>query len=160
GGEYAVLAPGTVWETKHWTAEGFAEVARHLTRRSGSVVLVGSSRERTCCEAVATQCPGACDLSGQTSLPELAARIRGARVCVTNDSGPMHLAVALDRPVVSIFGPTNPLWVGPYRRPQAVARLNLSCSPCYLRKVSRCPNDHACMRQLPPADVIARVEQV
>jgi ADP-heptose:LPS heptosyltransferase len=77
---------------------------------------------------------------------------------VTNDSGPMHLAVALDRPVVSIFGPSDSLWIGPYRRPDAVVSANVPCSPCYLRKLSQCPHEHACMRQVSSETVIERIE--
>jgi ADP-heptose:LPS heptosyltransferase len=96
--------------------------------------------------------------AGATSLSELAAIIRRAAICITNDSGPMHLAVALDRPVVSIFGPTDSLWIGPYRRPDAVVSAKLRCSPCYLRRMSRCPHEHACMRGIHVEAVIERIE--
>jgi lipopolysaccharide heptosyltransferase I len=158
GRPFAVLVPGTSWETKHWHVEGFAEVARHLCRTSREVVLAGSLKERVRCQAVAKACPGACDLSGQTTITELAALMQRAAICVTNDSGSMHLAVALGRPVVSLFGPTDPVWVGPYGRPQAVVRLDIPCSPCYLRKLSHCPHDHACMKQLSSPSVIDRIE--
>ena len=98
------------------------------------------------------------NLAGRTSLPELAALLRSCAVCVTNDSGPMHLAVALDRPVVSIFGPSDSLWIGPYRRPDAVVSANVPCSPCYLRKLSQCPHEHACMHQVSSETVIERIE--
>lgn len=156
----AVLIPGTMWETKHWQAEGFARVGRHLCGTGRAVVLAGSAKERDRCQAVVAGCPAASDLSGQTTLPELAALIQRAAVCVTNDSGSMHLTVALGRPVVSIFGPTDPLWIGPYGRPHAVVRADVPCSPCYLRKLSRCPHDHACMREVGADRVIKRVEQV
>src|SRR5262249_31251646 len=93
-----------------------------------------------------------------TTLSELAALISRSTLCVTNDSGPMHLAVALERPVVSIFGPTDEIWVGPYRRPDAVVRAKLACAPCYLRVLRRCPNDHACMRNVSAQAVIERAE--
>jgi heptosyltransferase I len=160
GKPLAVLAPGTLWETKHWRVEGFAEVARHLTRTGRAVALAGSLAERARCQAVASQCPGARDLSGQTTLSELAALIRRAEVCVTNDSGSMHLAVAIGRPVVSVFGPTDPIWVGPYGRPHAVVRAGLPCSPCYLRRLQACPNGHACMKEVTGAMVVERVEEV
>jgi ADP-heptose:LPS heptosyltransferase len=70
----------------------------------------------------------------------------------------MHLAVALGRPVVTLFGPSDPLWIGPYRRPEAVISAGVPCSPCYLRELSRCPHDHACMRQISSAAVIAHIE--
>jgi heptosyltransferase-2 len=68
--------------------------------------------------------------------------------------------VALDRPVVSVFGPTDPIWIGPYRRTDAVLQANLACSPCYLRQLSRCPNDHRCMTEIPATAVIERIEVV
>jgi ADP-heptose:LPS heptosyltransferase len=72
----------------------------------------------------------------------------------------MHLAVALDRPVVSVFGPTDPLWIGPYGRPDAVVRAGLPCSPCYHRRLRSCPHGHACMSEVSAAAVIERVEAV
>jgi lipopolysaccharide heptosyltransferase I len=157
---FAVLVPGTLWETKHWLAEGFAAVGRHLLRFGLGVVLAGSAKERGRCQAVAEACPGAHDLSGQTTLPELAALIQKAAVCVTNDSGSMHLTVALGRPVVSIFGPTDPVWIGPYGRPGAVVRADLPCAPCYLRKLKSCPRGHACMTEVRPEAVIERVQHI
>jgi lipopolysaccharide heptosyltransferase I len=153
-----VLAPCTRWETKHWRSEGFCEVARHFTAKGRAVVLIGSAEERIACDAIAAAAPGTLNLAGRTSVPELAALLRGCAVCVTNDSGPMHLAVALDRPVVSMFGPSDPLWIGPYRRPDAVINASLPCSPCYLRELSRCPYDHACMQQISSSTVIERIE--
>jgi len=154
------IAPGTNWETKEWRREGFAEVARHFLQKRYAVALVGSERERAVCEAVAALAPGAVNLAGETTLPELAALLRGAAMTVTNDSGPMHLAVALDRPVVSIFGPTDPVWAGPYRRDGAVLRVDLPCSPCYLRELRRCHFGHACMADVSAAAVIERAEAI
>lgn len=156
----AVLVPGTLWETKHWHAEGYAATARYLIGTGRPAVLAGSPSERIRCRDVASRAPGVHDLSGQTTLTELAALIRRAAICVTNDSGSMHLAVSLGRPVVCVFGPTDPIWIGPYGRPDAVVRADLPCSPCYLRKLSRCPHDHACMKQVTAENVIQRIEQV
>jgi heptosyltransferase I len=152
------LAPGTVWETKHWGSGKFAEVARHFMQKGFAVTLIGSRRERAVCDKVAELAPGAVNFAGETSLSELAALIRRSTICVTNDSGPMHLAVALGRPVVSVFGPTDPVWIGPYRRENAVLKAALPCSPCYLRQLSRCPHDHACMHDVSARAVIERME--
>jgi lipopolysaccharide heptosyltransferase I len=160
GRPLAVLVPGTLWETKHWQPEGFAGVARHLSATGRAVVLAGTAHDRDRCRIIAAACPGALDLSGRTSLSELAALIRRAAVCVTNDSGSMHLTVALGRPVVSVFGPTDPVWIGPYGRPLAVVRADLACAPCYLRRLRNCPHGHACMREVTAERVIERVEQV
>jgi heptosyltransferase I len=159
GSGLVVLAPGTMWETKHWTAEGFAAVARHFLDHGRAVVLIGSAGDRRVCAEIVAAAPGAVDLAGRTTLTELAEIVRRASLCVTNDSGPMHLAVALQRPVVSIFGPSDALWIGPYRRPDAVISAQVPCAPCYLRTLRRCPNNHACMRAVSPTDVIERAER-
>jgi 3-deoxy-D-manno-octulosonic-acid transferase/heptosyltransferase-1 len=156
-GPLALLLPGTIWETKHWLVEGFAEVGRALQRFGLAVALAGAPADRPRCRAVASACPGAIDLCGETTLAELGALMQRAVLCITNDSGPMHLAVALDRPVVSVFGPTDPLWIGPYGRPGAVVRAEVPCSPCYLRRLSACPHDHACMRQITAPVVLERL---
>ncbi len=155
-----VMAPGTIWETKEWRPDGFADVARHFLRDGFAVTLIGADRERAVCDAVAAAAPGSVNLAGETTLSELAALLARAAICVSNDSGPMHLAVALNRPVVCVFGPTDPLWAGPYRRDGAVLRADLPCSPCYLRALSRCTHGHACMAQVSAAAVIARMESL
>lgn len=157
---FALLFPGTVWETKHWRTEGFADVGRRLLRAGLGVVLAGSPREQERCRTVARGCPGAHDVCGRTTLADLAAVIRRAAVCVTNDSGPTHLAVAQGRPVVSIFGPTDPVWVGPYGRPDAVVQAGVACAPCYLRKLRACPHEHRCMSQVTSAMVVERLERI
>src|SRR5207253_4244210 len=156
----AVLAPGTIWETKHWTIEGFAAVARHFLEEGFAVALAGTKRDEARCRQIAAAAPGACDLSGKTTPAELAALIQRAAVCVTNDSGAMHVAASLGKPMVSVFGPTNPIRVGPYRRPESVVRLDLPCSPCNYRWLSQCPFDHACMKQVTSAMVIERVRKI
>jgi len=158
--EIVIMAPGTIWETKQWGSEKFAQVAAHFLSKGLAVILIGSQRERVVCEEVAALSPGAIDLAGRTALSELAALIRRSAISVTNDSGPMHLAVALDRPVVSIFGPTDPVWIGPYRRANAVLHADLECSPCYLRRLKHCRHGHACMHNVSAPAVIERAERI
>jgi 3-deoxy-D-manno-octulosonic-acid transferase/heptosyltransferase-1 len=160
GNGLVTMAPGTIWETKHWGSDKFAEVARHFLRRGFAVALMGSPRERAVCEDVARLAPGAVNIAGETTLTELAALIRRSAISVTNDSGPMHLAVALDRPVVSVFGPTDPIWIGPYGRDNAVLRSGEPCSPCFLRQLSRCRHDHACMHNVSAAALVERAESI
>jgi ADP-heptose:LPS heptosyltransferase len=156
--DIVIMAPGTIWETKHWGSDKFAHVARHFIAKGCAVTLVGSQRERVVCEEVADLAPGAVNLAGMTTLSELAALTRRSAICITNDSGPMHLAVALDRLVISIFGPTDPIWIGPYGRADAVLQADLECSPCYLRRLKQCGHDHACMHNISPVAVIERAE--
>jgi lipopolysaccharide heptosyltransferase I len=156
----AVLVPGTIWPTKHWHIEGFAAVARHLRTIGWAVALAGSAAERERCRTVRNLAPSVVDLSGRTTLSELAALLHRAELCVTNDSGSMHLAVALDRPVVSVFGPTDPLWIGPYGRPEAVVQADVPCAPCYFRQLRTCPHGHACMNEVTADMVIERIEHI
>jgi len=160
GRPIAILVPGTMWETKHWRAEGFAGVARGLAEMGFAPVLIGSKGERALNGSICDEAPGTTDFTGQTSLADAVALIRRAAVVVTNDSGLMHVAAALGRPTVSIFGPTNPVQVGPYGQPGSVVRLDLPCSPCNFRLLSQCPNGHACMRELKTEMVMERVRAV
>jgi len=155
-----VLVPGTIWETKHWTIEGFAGVARQFLQDGFAVALAGTRRDQQRCRQIAAAAPGTCDLSGKTTAADLAALIRRAEVAVTNDSGSMHVAASLGKPMVSVFGPTNPVHIGPYERPESVVRVDLPCSPCNYRRLSQCPFDHACMKQITSAMVVERVRKV
>jgi heptosyltransferase-1 len=155
-----VLVPGTIWETKHWTIEGFAGVARQFLHDGFAVALAGTKRDEQRCRQIAAAAPGVCDLSGKTTPAELAALIRRAEVAVTNDSGSMHVAASLGKPMVSVFGPTNPVHIGPYERPESVVRVDLPCSPCNYRRLSQCPFDHACMKQVTSEMVVERVRKI
>lgn len=155
-----VLVPGTIWETKHWTIEGFAGVAREFLQEGFAVVLAGTNRDQARCRQIAAAATGVCDLSGKTTPAELAALIRRAEVAVTNDSGSMHVAASLGKPMVSVFGPTNPVHIGPYERPESVVRVDLPCSPCNYRRLSQCPFDHACMKQVTSEMVVERARKI
>lgn len=155
-----VLVPGTIWETKHWTIEGFAGVARQFLQDGFAVALAGTTRDQQRCRQIAAAAPGTCDLSGKTTPADLAALIRRAEVAVTNDSGSMHVAASLGKPMVSVFGPTNPVHIGPYERPESVLRVDLPCSPCNYRRLSQCPFDHTCMKQVTSAMVVERVRKI
>ena len=152
GKPLVVLVPGTIWETKHWTIEGFAGVAREFLREGFAVALAGTKRDETRCQQIAAAAPGTINLCGKTTPADLAGLIQRAEVAVTNDSGSMHVAASLDKPMVSVFGPTNPVHIGPYQRPESVVRVDLPCSPCNYRRLSQCPFDHACMKQVTSDD--------
>jgi len=156
---YAVVFPAARWETKVWPAERFAAVIDRLaTERQLPAVLLGSTAETDVCRRVAALCGSRpLNLAGQTTLRQLAAAVAGARRVLTNDSGPMHMADALDRPMTAVFGPTNPVRTGPLHQPKAVVRLDLPCSPCYLKHLRQCPYRHRCMQDLSVEEVFSRV---
>jgi lipopolysaccharide heptosyltransferase I len=125
---YAVLIPGSAQPSKCWPAERFAALADRLAADHGlAVVATGSLAEGVMIEQIQShaQCR-ITSLAGRTSLPELVEVLRAARVVISNDTGPGHIAVALDRPLVMMFSWSNPLRVGPYRRPECVVGRDLA----------------------------------
>jgi lipopolysaccharide heptosyltransferase I len=151
---YAVLMPGTNWETKRWPVERFAALVAPLRERFGleSIVAGGPADADL---AAPIECAGALNLAGKTTLRQLVALLERAAVVVANDSGPMHIAAALGRPLVAPFGPTSPVRTGPYRRMDSVIRLDIPCSPCFSRTCSH----QSCLRWLETAPVLELAEQ-
>lgn len=150
-GPFAVLLPGTNWPTKRWPVENYAALVGPLRERLGLTTVTAGGPDAV---ELAGRIPADRDLTGKTSLPQLVALLNRADLVIANDSGPMHIASALNRPLVSIFGPTNPVRTGPYRRLQTVVRLELPCSPCYSR---RCRHT-SCMNWLKVEPVLEAAE--
>lgn len=159
---YILVGPGTRWETKMWPAESFAAVCRRLVAERGvRVVLTGMDIEVPVVNQVAALTgDGIVNLAGRTRLAELIALVEASAGVLMHDSGPMHLATALGKPMVALYGPTSPRRTGPYRRPEAIARLELPCSPCYLKKVVECPHQHRCMQDLSVVEVFERAARM
>lgn len=114
GARLAILNPGGNRSEKRWPPDRFAAVGRHLIERGGMTVLVnGAPAERDLCESIAAQIgsPAAVSLAGSgMTLGSLKAVVRRARLMVTNDTGPRHIAAAFGVPVVTLFGPTDHRW--------------------------------------------------
>ena len=144
---YAVLLPGTNWPTKRWPVEHFAALVTPLRERGLDVFMAGAA------DVAGFELPGAMSVAGRTSLKQLVALLAQASVVVANDSGPMHIASALGVPLVTPFGPTNPVRTGPYGRPETVIQLDLVCRPCY----SRTCTHQSCMKWITPEQVMALV---
>jgi len=163
GDPVVVFNPGSVWATKRWLPEGYGAVARELATRGWKTVLVGGGEDAGVAAEVARHAAGsAIDLSGQTSLPELVAIAARARVFVSGDSGPMHIAAAVGTPVVAIFGPTTPaLGFAPRTHAAEIVERSLACRPCHRHGPRVCPLGHfKCMRDIPPSDVVAAIGRV
>ncbi len=145
--EYAVLVPGARWKTKVWPAEYFGKVASMIPMRS---VVVGSSADIGVAEEiVATSGGKAVSVAGKTTLKELIEIMRGARIAISNDSGPMHIAAAVGVTVIAIFGPTSPQRTGPYGKSHLIIQSGAVCSPCFKKNCV----DLKCMREVMPEDV-------
>lgn len=156
---YVLIAPGTRWETKRWPVEHFAELVRLLkSNLDTAVVLAGAPDEADLARTVAAASgEKVANLAGRTTIPQMVALVDRASAVVMNDTGPMHLAVALNKPLVALYGPTSPHRTGPYQRLDDVMRLDWDCSPCYLKRLADCPYAHRCLRDLTPAQVADKV---
>jgi heptosyltransferase-2 len=159
-----VIAPGAAYGTaKQWIPESFSRLSAMLTAaRDTQCVLVGSAADAEVTAAIRAAAGAAAarpviDLAGATSLATLAAVLRRAAVCVSNDSGAMHLAGAVGASIAALFGPTREQETAPLTRRGRRAEVlfePVECRPCMLRE---CPIDHRCMTRLSPERVFDAV---
>lgn len=155
------LQPGARWMTKRWPVERFAAVARGLTALDERlhVAVLGGRDDAALGAAIAGQAgPRVQDFTGRLTLPELIEWLRLTACLVTNDTGPMHLAVAVGTPVVALFGPTAPERTGPYGRLSDVLRGTAPCAPC-LKDSCRHVEPLACLNSLTPGRVLVEVQR-
>ena len=115
-GGYAVINPGAGWDSKLWPARRFGQVAKHLgtVHQLPSVIVWAGDREQAWANEIAKHSGGHGLIANSTTLPELATIMRNARLCVAADTGPLHLAAAVDTACVGLYGPTRPAECGPY----------------------------------------------
>ena len=158
---WLAVLPGARWENKRWPVEHFAEVLRRVVARHPDLrfVILGSNADQTLGESLARVAPErSLDLTGATSLPEMVEWLRLSRLVLTNDTGPMHVAAALGKPLVALFGPTEPHRTGPYGQLENVLRHHLPCAPC-LKSHCRWPKPMECLTAISPESVTAAMEQ-
>jgi len=158
---WIALQPGARWMNKRWPVEHFAELTRRLAAEYTDVcfAVLGSKDDQPLAETVCRAAMDRClNLAGQTSLPEMIEWLRRCDLMVTNDTGPMHVAAALGKPVIGIFGPTEPRRTGPYGQLGNVIQRRLPCSPCLK---SRCAwRQHMeCLTTITPANVLELVRR-
>ena len=152
------LCPGAEYgPAKRWPAEHFAALARSAAARGMQAWLFGAQSEQALGEAIVQQAAtaGVSNLCGQTALGEAIDLMSAAVAVVSNDSGLMHVAAALGRPLVALYGSSSPVHTPPLAADADVLTLALPCSPCFERE---CPLGHfRCLRDLAPEQVWARV---
>lgn len=160
---FLALAPGAEFgPAKRWPAEHFAEVATRFLMAfpDNKVVLLGGPKDVAFCEEITACIPeaqrtGIVDLAGKTNLPQAVALLAVASQLLTNDSGLMHVAAALNVRVHAVYGSSSPHHTPPLNPSARVYYLNLSCSPCYQRV---CPLGHLdCLKKLDPKMVLEQV---
>ncbi len=163
-GVKAGVNAGSAWATKRWPAEKWARLIRGLARETGGrVLMVGGPGEAAWNSEIERMAdPANCfNLAGKTTMPELMEAIRPLKVFVSNDSGPMHIAVAMGVPAVGIFGPTTrELGFFPYGPANSVVETPLDCRPCALHGSNKCPRGHfLCMRLLTVGEVLKAAKE-
>ena len=153
----AVLCPGAEYgPAKRWPPPYFGELAQRLHAAGYDVWLAGSAKDAAIGEEIARLAGDACvNLCGRTTLDEAIDLVSCAALVVANDSGLMHIAAALDKPLTAIYGSSSPAFTPPLSARAQIVKLDLECSPCFQRE---CPLGHfKCMLQLEPGDVWQRI---
>jgi len=151
------IAPASVWATKRWLPERFAEVSDFLIKEAGAkVIFLGSKEdERLCLEIAKLMEEKPVILAGKTNILRSAAIISKCKVILSNDSAPVHIASAMKRPVVAIFGSTIPEFgFGPYGEGHTIIEKKMECRPCGIHGKNRCPEKHfKCMTEISTQEV-------
>jgi len=154
------INPGAAYgSAKRWHPERFALLCRTLVNtHNAKVIVFGSQQEMNIAAEIVnlSQVP-VISMAGKTSIRELMSLIKQCSIFVTNDSGPMHIAAALNIPIVAIFGSTDPEKTGPMGNNHIVIKKDVDCSPCFKRK---CPTDLKCMDLITVDDVLKGVERI
>ena len=150
-----IFCPGAEYgPAKRWPARHFAELARLIATPRNPVWLIGSDKDAAVGDEIAAAADGAAlNLCGRSTLEQAIDLIATARFVVSNDSGLMHVAAALERPLVALYGSSSPGYTPPLSAHATIVSRNLSCSPCFKRE---CPLVHFdCMNGLLPQHVAA-----
>ncbi|WP_147819586.1 lipopolysaccharide heptosyltransferase II [Salidesulfovibrio onnuriiensis] len=151
--------PGSTWPTKCWLPDYFAEVVRHAANEAVTVLVFGGPGEEALVSEIVEKAGGTGrfvhNLAGRLDLLQLAAVMGRLSACLTNDSGPMHLAWTQNVPLVALFGPTvRKLGFYPRGKKSTVLETDLQCRPCGLHGPRKCPQKHhECMKRITPEQV-------
>jgi len=156
----AIFCPGAEYgPAKRWPVSYFAETAQRLQQHGFEVWMIGSKKDQEQAEKIRSLGNPKCrNLCGSTNLGDAIALLSCANLVISNDSGLMHLAAALDKPLLALFGSSSPKFTPPLSSQAEVLNLNLKCSPCFKRE---CPLGHFnCMMQLTPELVWKKIKKM
>jgi lipopolysaccharide heptosyltransferase II len=148
----------TYGSAKCWPTERFREVTEQLLRIQPCTILYFGNEQsaKVVQQIVKGFPPCVINLAGKTTGRELASLLQKCNLLLTNDSGPMHLADAMNVPVIALFGSTSDVKTGPYRKYGQVIHKHVPCSPCFLRT---CPIDFRCMKEITVTEVLTAVKR-
>ena len=165
GEKMIAIAPGSVWNTKRWLPERFSDLAKKISQTGMNVVLVGGKEDERLCGDIEKEVknPKVISAAGKLSVVQSAELMRRCKVLVTNDSAPLHMAVAMRTPVVAIFGATVPSFgFAPYGDHDVVVEtMGLECRPCSIHGGAQCPiGTFECMVKISAESVFEKVMQL
>ncbi|MDY4920800.1 MAG: lipopolysaccharide heptosyltransferase I [Phascolarctobacterium sp.] len=152
GSDYVVIVPGARWWTKEWPVEHYVSLAKKIAADGRFIVLAGGPDDAVKGKAIAEACASTqvLDMTGKTSLRELAALIKGCSFYISADTGPLHFAAALKKPLVAMYGPTKADRTGPYGSKNSTVLLSpAKCAGCLKKKC----DDWHCMHDITPDEV-------
>jgi heptosyltransferase-2 len=153
----AILCPGAEYgPAKRWPVEHFATLTRQLQQAGYTVWTIGSAKDQESGSAIESLSDGiAINLCGRTKLADAIDLMSRADIVVSNDSGLMHVAAALQRPLIALFGSSSPQFTPPLSKQVAILQHSVPCSPCFART---CRYGHMdCLTQLLPETVMASI---
>jgi lipopolysaccharide heptosyltransferase II len=154
------INPSGTWPTKVWPAEKFAELGKRLGEDSRILIFWGYGKEKEEAMRIKESIGESALIIPEVNLKYMAAILKKCALFVTNDTGPMHVAWILGVNTAAIFGPTNSHLQGPLSKNSIVLKNeSLKCLGCNLTKLSECPYDHACMKELPVEYVYGKVKE-
>lgn len=148
------LCPGAEYgAAKRWPGSYYAEVARHKIDQGWQVWLFGSDKDKEVAGQINSEASGLCtDFTGRTCLAEAVDLMSLVNTVVSNDSGLMHIAAALNKKIIAIYGSSDPKFTPPLNAQAKVISLNLDCAPCFKRE---CPLGHTrCLTDIKPDQII------
>lgn len=153
-----LVAPGARSQLKCWDKQNFARLCRLFINEGWKIVLVGDNNDQSICAYVQQELPSAINLCAKTSISQLAALLKKAKLLITNDSAVMHLASYLNIPVAAIFGPTNEAKYGPWSEKCVVIKKDIICRPC--EKALCRFGTLACLSSIKPEDIFNQVKSL
>ena len=153
---YAVLAPTSRWKSKQWPIDRFVEVAIHLQQQGLKIVVIGAPTEIDQIELL-EQTQGVINLLPTMTIARLLAVIEHAELVIGNDSAALHMAVGLNRPLIALFGPTNPAEVGPYQQLESVIASSVQYDQVHYRDMNR---GDRIMQEISTSSVISKIDEM
>jgi heptosyltransferase-1 len=157
--DFIVFVSATArWHSKFWEQGAFAQLCDELVRQYGAkIIFSGLPSEAGYLQGIkALMRENALILAGRTTIKQFLSVIKRSRLYVGVDSGSMHAAAAFEVPVVALFGPSNPHWIGPYGQERGLVKVDLPCAPCNKRECS----DRSCMLSITPEMVLEKVREL